>query len=236
MKRFSLLGLGLLVVLVATAAAATSALAVQPSNLPTGVKKYTGAAEGETEFHSSQGIVICKTAASEGGEETSNEPPTGPFHIAFKECKNKETGIVCTGLGDGSGIILALGTTKLVFDRPAGGTFTELTTATLFLVNTVHFSCSGLILIEVKGEVVCLDLKPTEANTKHSFHCTGRVNAETKKLESNEEWCKGGDVASACVEPTKPKLEESVNHAAFTEAVQLGLGNNVFSVAVTGMT
>jgi len=235
MKRLGLLGFGLLTVLAAAAAMATSAFAVQPSNLPEGVKKYTGVSEGETEFHSSSGIVVCKTASSENGEETSNLPPSGPFHIDFKECKNKETGITCTGLGEAAGIILALGTTKLVFDKPAGGSFELLTTATLFTVTLLHFNCSALVLIEVKGDVVCLDLKATENVVTHSFHCTGRVNAETKKVESNEEWCMGGDVNNACVESLKPVLLESVNHNPFTEAVQLGLGNTTYSVPVTGM-
>jgi len=233
MKRFSVLCLTLLVLLVAAAAASQLAFAVQPSNLPTGVKAYTGNSEGAIVLHNASGRIECKAAAFEGSEETSNEPPSGPVHIVFKECKNIETGITCTGLGDASGLILLLGTTKLVFDRKVGGAFTELTTGVLFLINTVHYQCSALLLVELKGEFLCLDLKPTEANTIHSIHCTGEEVGG--HLTSNEEWCKGGDVSNVCVEPTKPKLEGSVNHAAFAEELILGLVNMKFAVAITGM-
>jgi len=232
MKRFSLLGLGLLVVLVAAAATATSALAVQPSNLPNTLPKtFSGESEGTTVFHSSVGDIECKTASALESSETSNEPPLGPFHIDFKECKNKETGLTCTGAADTGtpGLILVLGTWHLVFDKEKGVAFKELTTATLFLVNELTFTCSALVSIRVLGEVVCLDLKPTESNVKHSFHCTGSTT------EPNDEWCKGGDVAGACSEPTLPKLLQSVNGAAFKVAVELALGNTTYLVAVTGM-
>jgi len=231
MKRFSMLALGLMAVLVAAAAMATSAFAVQPSNLPTGVKAFTGASEGKTIYHSESGDIECETAAGTG-EETSNEPPLGPFHIDFHKCKLVGLGTICTGLGElTAGDILVLGTWHLVFDREVGKAFTGLTVGTLFLVNLVHFSCGALILIETKGEVLCLDLKPTEANTKHSYHCTG-----ASATKANEEWCMGGEVAEACTgEWLLPELEESVNHAPFKLATELALGNATYAVAVTGM-
>jgi hypothetical protein len=231
MKRFSLLGVGLLVVLAAAAAMATSAFAVQPSNLPNTLpKKFTGASEGSTTYHGSQGDIVCKSASGTG-EETSNEPPLGPFHIDFKECTGP-LGIVCTGLGEAAGVILVLGTWHLVFDREVGHAFAGLTVGTLFLVNTVHFSCGAFILIVTEGEVLCLDLKPTEANAKHSYHCTG-ANATT----ANEEWCMGGETAEACIgEWLLPKLLESFNHEPFKGATELALGNATYEVAVTGMT
>jgi len=230
MKRFSLLCLGLMAVLVAAAAMATSAFAVQPSNLPTGVKTFTGASEGSTTYHSEAGDVVC-TEASGTGEETSNEPPLGPFHIDFKKCTGP-LGTTCTGLGEATaGTILVLGTWHLVFDREVGKAFSGLTVATLFLVNVVHFSCGAFILIESKGEALCLDLKPTEASTKHSYHCTG-ASATT----ANEEWCMGGEVAEACTgEWLLPKLETSTNHGAFKGSTILMLANTTNAVAVTGM-
>jgi hypothetical protein len=231
MKRFSLLGAGLLVVLAAAAAMATSAFAVQPSNLSTGVKAFTGLGEGSVVYHGEQGNSTC--IAELTGEETSNEPPLGPIHIDFRNCELEPLKTKCTGLGEATaGVILALGTWHLVFDREVGHAFTGLTTATLFLVNVVHFSCGALVLIELKGEVLCLDLKPTEANATHSYHCTG-ANATT----ANEEWCMGGETAEACIgEWLLPKLEESVNHAAFRGVTLLMLGNTKYGVAVTGMT
>jgi hypothetical protein len=228
MKRFSLLGMGLLVVIAAFAAMASAAFAVQPSNTPTGAKKFTGKSEATTVYHSTEGNVEC-TNAEGTGEETANEPPSGSFKITFEKCKGP-LGTTCTGLGEGAGIILVTGTWSLVFDREVGGTFTGLTTATLFNAAEVHFSCGSLILIKTKGEVVCLDLKPTEANTVHSYHCTGK-----SATEPNEEWCMGGEVSEKCTgEWLVPKLEESVNEGAFKPSTQLALANTKYEVAVTG--
>jgi hypothetical protein len=232
MKRLSSMGAGLLVV-VAAAAMATSAFAVQPSNLPTGVKAFTGKSEGSVIYHSESGNIEC-TEASGTGEETSNEAPSGPFHIDFKNCTLSVTGGKCTGLGEAtSGTILLLGTWALPFDREVGLVFRNLTTATLLLVNVVHLSCGALILIEVKGELLCLDLKQTEANATHSYHCTGGSGRA-------EEWCMGGEdvlgTEDMCIGAwLLPQLLESVNHAAFKEANILMLGNTTYGVALTGM-
>jgi hypothetical protein len=238
MKRLSLLGVGLLVVLAAAAAMATSAFAVQPSNLPNTLPKaFTGVSEGSTVYHGSQGDITC-TEASGTGEETSNEPPLGPFHIDFKNCTLSTTGGKCTGLGEATtGTILVLGTWHLVFDREVGHAFTGLTTATLFLANLVHFSCGVLILIETKGEVLCLDLKPTENVATHSYHCTGVAGPP---LAANEEWCmEGEDVLGTedmCIGLwLLPKLEESVNKGAFAAATELALAKTTYGVAVAGM-
>jgi hypothetical protein len=228
MKRFGLLGVGLLVVFAALAAIASAAFAVQPSNLPTGAKKFTGKSEATVVYHSTEGNVECKGAEG-SGEETANEPPSGSFKFDVKECTGP-LGTTCTGLGEAAGIILVTGTWSLVFDREIGGTFTGLTTATLLNETETHLSCGSLILIKVKGEVVCLDLKPTEANTVHSYHCTGK-----SATEPNEEWCMGGEVSEKCTgEWLKPKLEESINEGAFKPSTWLLLGNTKYEVALTG--
>jgi hypothetical protein len=229
MRRLGILGIGLLTVFAALAAMAAAAFAVQPSNLPTGVKKGTGKSEGTTVYHSSEGNIECKN--SEGsGEETANEPPSGTAKGTFKECTGP-LGTTCTGLGEAAGIILVTGTWSLVFDREVGGTFTGLTVATVSTLAEVHFSCGALILVKVKGEVECLDLKPTEANTVHSGHCTGK-----SATEPNEEWCMGGEVSEKCTgEWLVPKLEESINEGAFKPSTELGLGSAKGEVVVTGM-
>jgi hypothetical protein len=121
-----------------------------------------------------------------------------------------------------------LGTWHLVFDKEAGKPFTGLTVATVFLVNLVTYHCTAVLLVELQGTIVCLDLKPTENVAKHSYHCA-----------ENEEWCKGGDELSGagdlCLEPTPAKLEESVNKAAFKPAIVLMLGNTTYLLSVTGM-
>jgi hypothetical protein len=90
-------------------------------------------------------------------------------------------------------------------------------------------------LLELKGEILCLDLKPTESNVTHSYHCTG-----ASSTAANEEWCMGGEdvlgTEDMCIgEWLLPKLEESINHAAFKGATILMLGNTTYGVSVTGM-
>lgn len=228
MKRLVQLALGMLGVLIVMAVSASAALAVQPSNLPEGVKTFGGSGL-KTEFNSEQGTIECASAAAENSSETGNEPPSGSFHIDFKTCKNTATLAVCTGLGEASGVILSLGTWKLVFDRKVGGA-TELTTATLFEVSPTHFNCTALVLTEVKGEMLCLDKDPTTSSTVHHFLCSSG-----KREAQEEEYCKGGESGGTCIEPVLPSLLESINHAAFKGAVELAEGTVEYGVAVVGM-
>jgi hypothetical protein len=213
-----------------------SASAVQPSNLPNTLPKaFTGKSEGTSVYHGDQGDIVC-TVVEGTGEETSNEPPAGTFHGDARGCELTSLKSKCTGLGESTaGTVLALGTWSLVFDREVGHAFTGLTTATLSLVNLEHASCGALILLETKGEVLCLDLKPTEANATHSAHCTA-----ANSIEPNEEWCMGGEdvlvTEDMCIgEWLRPKLEHSVNHGAFKPITVLALGNATSGVAITGM-
>jgi hypothetical protein len=227
MRRFGLLGVGLLFILAALAA--TAAFAVQPINLPTGTKKFTGAGEGGTFYHSSEGGIECSSATGLG-EETASQPPSGSFKLDIEGCEGP-FGTTCTGLGEATGVLLLSGTWTLVFVREVGGTFTGLTTATLFNVAEFHLSCGSLLLLDVRGEVLCLDLKPTEANTVHSYHCTGKSSSEP-----NEEWCMLGDVSEVCTgEWLRPKLEESFNEGSFKASTLLRLGNWKYEVSATGM-
>jgi hypothetical protein len=89
--------------------------------------------------------------------------------------------------------------------------------ATLFLVAPVHLNCTALVLFKVEGELLCLDLKPTELSKTHSFHC---IANGTKQEDS---WCKK-DVGG-CKELVIPKLNESVNEAAAKEIAELALGS-----------
>jgi hypothetical protein len=109
-----------------------------------------------------------------------------------------------------------------VFDRKIGGSFEKLTTAVLFLVEPVHFSCSSLFLDEVKGEVLCLHLKPETGAFTHSFHCVRNV------FEPTEEWCMKGDVSEKCEEPLKPVLQSNVNETKFRSSAELALGNSTY--------
>jgi len=227
MKRFRLLGLLLVALFVAAMAMSAVAAADEtPLNLPfTAGETFTGKSEGAPEFISATGAVVCLEATALLPENTieSNLPPLGKFQIHFLDCKLGSA--VCTGLGENSGIILAKGTWHLVWDEK-GATF-ELTVATLFLVETVHFTC-GALLIKVEGEQLCLDLKPTELSKTHSFHC---IANGTKQEDS---WCKK-DV-SGCKELVTPVLKASVNEAVPAESAELALGQwTVDGVAIAAM-
>jgi hypothetical protein len=216
MKRFRLLGLLLVALFVAAMAMSAVAAADEtPLNLPFTAETFTGKSEGEPKFISSAGTVICKEATALLAENTieSNLPPLGKFQIHFSGCRNETTGVVCTGLGETAGTILAKGTWHLVWDEK-GATF-ELTVATLFLVEAVHFNCE-LVLFKVEGEQLCLDLKPTELSKTHSFHCI----ANGAKQEDS--WCKK-DVAG-CKELVTPTLKTSINEAVAQESAELALG------------
>ena len=128
----------------------------------------------------------------------------------------------CTGLNElTAGVVLALGTWHLLWAREKGGSF-ELTTATVFSTEALHFSCGGALLAEVKGEVVCLDLKPTELNKTHSFHCIPKLNASKEpEAKQNEEYCS----ADPCTTWTVPLLLTATNEGEFKESSEFGLGN-----------
>jgi hypothetical protein len=230
MKRFRLLGMLLVALFVAAMAMSAVAAADEtPLNLPfTAGETFTGQSEGEPQFISSNGTVICKTATSLLPENTieSNLPPLGKFQIHFSGCKDKATGVMCTGLGETEGTILVGGTWHLVWDEK-GATF-ELTVATLFLTSPVHFNCSALILIKVEGEQLCLDLNPTELNKTHLFHCIANGTAQ------EDSWCKK-DVAG-CKELVTPILKTSVNEAEAKPSAELALGSwTVDGVAIAAM-
>jgi len=232
MRRFKLLALALVAVFATAAAVSASAFAAElPEILPTSgtTRTWTGESEGTTEFKSETAeagvslVVTCEKAPTEGTEEAGK--PLGLFHIHFLGCKSTIGGVTvkCTDLNHSTaGEILALGTWHLVFDRKKGGSFTELNTAVLFLVELVHFSCSSLVLAEVKGEQVCLDLKATEKSKTHSLHCIAEGPKQT------EEWCKK-DVSGTCTEPVVPKLESNTNHTLFRSAAEQALGNNTYA-------
>jgi hypothetical protein len=229
MRRFKLLGLALVAVFAMAAAISASAFAVEPINLPESAKTWLGESEGEPEFASETaevGVTLevkCTSAPSEGTEEAKKA--LGLFHIHFLGCHSTIGGtlVKCTDLNHSTaGEILVLGTWHLVFDKKIGGNFEKLTTAVLFLVEPVHFSCSSLVLAEVKGEVLCLHLKPEEKAFTHSFHCV------RNGFEPTEEWCMKGDVSEKCEEPLAPKLESNTNMTSFRKSAEQALGRSTY--------
>jgi hypothetical protein len=225
MKRLMPMALSLAVVFAATAVLATSAFALElPEILPTSsvTRTWTAESEGEPQFKMLNSehvelVVNCEKATGEGTEEPKK--PLGLFHVHLLGCHTTIGGtrVSCTDLNHlTAGEILVLGTWHLVWDRENGKEFKELTTGVLVLEELAHFTCS-IVLVELKGELLCLTLKPTEENTTHFGHCVANG------VEQTLEWCKK-DVAGKCDEPVKPKLETSISHSTFEPSADLGLG------------
>jgi hypothetical protein len=176
-------GVAVAVAFVLAGALSAVASAALPVILPlaTAERKWTGKSDGTViELVTTGGeTVSCESAPASGTEE--KEKPLGLFHIEFRNCKLNGVDL-CTGLGDPTnGVILSLGTWHLVFDQLKP----ELLTATLFLLETVHFTCELGIpdLVEVSGTLVCLDLEATVKKFEHLFHCN-----QSKGVQSNTVW------------------------------------------------
>jgi hypothetical protein len=98
----------------------------------------------------------------------------GLFHIHFLKCTGG--GFTCTGLGDEAGQILVLGTFHLVFDS-----LTTLGGGILFLPEHVHFTCGGLVLILVLGEVLCLITPINSLTNTHTINCEQGTAGDPKE-------------------------------------------------------
>jgi hypothetical protein len=215
MRQVRLLGLVLMAIFalgVTLSAMASAELNI--TNLPetnTG-KNWKGKNdEAKPQLVGLNATVTCEKATATGTEEKAH--PLGLFHITFGECSAVVGGlkVTCTGLGEAAGVILSLGTWHLVYDQISP----ELLTATLFLPELTHFSCS-VLLVEVKGELLCLDLEPTTKKLSHLFHCHQKeaLQLETKYWTDQE----------PTKEVTKAELLCSENHGEFKHCAELALG------------
>lgn len=224
MRRLKLLGLALAAVCALFVMVAASASAVPlPEFLPAAAQNWTSETdEANPSFETLAGLKVkCEKATAEGTLEANK--PLGLFHINFgNDCLGElsATKALCTGLGDSTmpGHILALGTWHAVVDVNTP----ELGTAILFLLETVHFSCSALILVEVKGSVLCLVLKPLELNKEHLIHCK-----QTSGMPEETEYFTGSGETKA-----KAELLSSTNHGPFEIAGELALAKILFPTAV----
>jgi hypothetical protein len=170
MRQVKLLGMALVAVFALSVAAFSAVASAEPAiqNLPAGNAglNWTGESDGTegVELVALNNTFKCKSAKAEGTEEKTH--PLGLFHILFEKCSSG--GFACLGLGDTvAETILVLGTWHLVYDKISG----ELLTATLFLLEHVHFTCGAIVLGLVLGEVLCLDLEPLSEKLSHLSHC-----------------------------------------------------------------
>ena len=157
MQRVKLLVLAVMSVFALGAAMSATAFArveaLNANNLPTSVR-FTGASEKVTALGvlGKKTLVRCAKTDTEGELEATGK--LGPFHLDFLKCRvfegNTNLG-PCTGLGEATETILALGMVHLA-------TNSTLTIGYVnFLTDHLHFTCTVLIqkLVLVLGEYIC---------------------------------------------------------------------------------
>jgi hypothetical protein len=154
MKRLRIAGALLTALFALAVAFASSASAALPQILPEKPAGTKGTSTITSLITLAGTTVTCQKNKDEF--EFTETGRLGPFHINFEECTTK-IGVVlkCTGTGDPTGVILALGTFHLVYDHL--GTGSELGVGILFLLSpTVVFTCTSAAKVEVTGEILCL--------------------------------------------------------------------------------
>ncbi len=109
----------------------------------------------------------------------------GLFHLHWKGCTTSAGG-TCTGLGDESGLVLALGKWHLVEDKLLSEGALGL--GVLALVEHMHLACKVVFveeLILVLGEVLCL-LGPLTLGTTLTVKCEGEKGDSKETVYWNE--------------------------------------------------
>lgn len=183
MRQVKLLGVAFVAIFALAAALSTAASAKPIMILPESATERTW--KGETDeanpiLEGLFGKVTCEKATAEGTEEAHGKP-LGLFHITFKGCKSGAS--PCEGTGDPKEVILSLGTWHLVYDQILPST---LLVATLFLPELTTFKC-GVLTLEVKGELLCLDLEAAVELTSHLFHCHQKEALQLEKTYWTDE-------------------------------------------------
>lgn len=217
MKRSKLLGLALtsIVALAAVFSAPAFALPELLGQAPNAEFTGKNTAENPTLETTKEEKIVCKEAAEEGIQETNT---LGPFHIHFTGCKS--SGFACNTSGDGSGVILTLGTFHYVYDHLGSGS--ELGIAILFLPEEQTIKCTALVTLKVKGSVLCLVSESFTFETTHNFTCS-----ESKGVPSETTWWndEGGEQHA--------KLETSKNGGSFIESAEATSASFTFGSRVS---
>jgi hypothetical protein len=141
--------------------AATASAETLPNVLPLGTatEPITFTSSSSKAAFGSAGLTEIASATSLGeSTSTGTEGNAGTFHETYFGFKNALLG-TCTGTGDGSGIILVLGSYELKDADLAG----KLIVAILFLLNQVQFAC-GTTQVTLGG-CVAGNLTPLNALT-----------------------------------------------------------------------
>jgi len=155
-------------------------------------------------------LVLCGETHTEGELEATGK--LGPFHISFLKCDTSSGG-TCTGLGDPSGTILALGVIHL-----ATAALNLNVGLVEFLTEHLHFECTVLFvkkLILVLGDYLC-KIEPINVLVeKAKVKCLRGANHGDPWLVEYEN-DKGEDVTLA--NPLKATTSDGVEEMASEES------------------
>lgn len=202
MRRSRMLGCLLTAVFTVGLVIAASATAEELGLLPEGTAAEPLVANGTV------GAAVYETLAGSSISCTSAEiltswtsHTTGLFHLHLKGCKS--AGGSCSTAGDASGVILALGTIRLVYDKITEG----LGAGVLFAFEEVHATCGELIkvLVLLRGSLLCLVLPINTLVKEGEYVCK---QAKGDQAERSYWTAETGKEAKAT-------LETSVNGGAF---------------------
>ncbi len=190
MSKVKLLGLALVAVFALGASVTASALGASVEILTKNktqseAVKISGTSKKETKLSilGSSVEVKCPEVTTETVQE--GKSLLGLFHLHWKGCTTSAGG-TCTGLGDESGLILALGKFHLVEDKLSSEG--SLGLGILFLLEHVHFTCKVVFveeLILVLGEVLCL-ITPLTLGTTVTVKCEGEKGDPKETVYWNE--------------------------------------------------
>ncbi len=206
MRRLKILGLALMAVFALSVVASASASAEELSFLPEPTAANPVTLEGtsgkgtlETVGKSTVTCTSVTSLASLTGLKV------GTYHLHFKGCKS--SGAPCNSVGDEKEVILALGKTKLVYDKVTEG----LAAAILLEQEELHFTCTLgpiKVLVLVRGNLLGL-IKPINVLTK-TLELV--VEQEKGKPKETKYW------ETETGEPKTAKLETNVNETKFEES------------------
>jgi len=171
MQRLKLVVLAMMAVFALSAFVSSTAFGADAEFLPTVNEAYTGTSGPGTLETLAHKNITCSSDTSEG----SLTGRTVSIHIMLAGCKGENGLVTCTGLGEISGVILALASGLLVYDSLTP----TLGVAILITLTPIHATCS-IVLIELTGKFLCL-ITPVETVTKHF-----EINCEQSSAKSGD--------------------------------------------------
>jgi hypothetical protein len=212
MRKLRMLGVALVALFVVGAVAAATSSAVLPISLPLATSanpvKFIDKS-GRGTFRTLSGTVVNATSDESTGEYLSTA--LGEFDVLFLGATS--SGLSCTGLPDTvTGSILTLGTFHLVYLL----WLTAKHVGVAFLLNEVHFTCGGLVLVRVRGCVIGL-LLPVNTPVATTGHYTVTLKQSTATSGDQEYTTYLNEENNGSV---TCKLESSTGTGAFESAAE----------------